>query len=105
MQALQAKASEWSGVKQDDAFAIDETNLFQKLGLQTFITSPPISTPGYTMMRKNGSGQFLRNRRKRTRFKTNTSFSCREWEALLSTLREEVIPFFALYNFLLIPSY
>jgi hypothetical protein len=45
MQALQAKASEWSGVKQDDAFAIDETNLFQKLGLQTFIN---LSTNFYT---------------------------------------------------------
>ncbi|KAF8393345.1 hypothetical protein HHK36_021588 [Tetracentron sinense] len=37
MQWLQQKASEWSGVKQSDAFAIDETNLFEKLGLQTFI--------------------------------------------------------------------
>ncbi|KAI9106879.1 hypothetical protein K1719_022407 [Acacia pycnantha] len=37
MQTLQQKASEWSGVPTDDAFAIDETNLFQKLGLQTFI--------------------------------------------------------------------
>jgi hypothetical protein len=45
MQALQAKASEWSGVKQEDAFAIDETNLFQKLGLQTFIN---LSTNFYT---------------------------------------------------------
>ncbi|KAL4603355.1 hypothetical protein ACB092_10G118400 [Castanea dentata] len=45
MQSLQAKASEWSGVKQDDAFAIDDTNLFQKLGLQTFIN---LSTNFYT---------------------------------------------------------
>lgn len=37
MQTLQQKASEWSGVQTDDAFAIDDTNLFQKLGLQTFI--------------------------------------------------------------------
>ncbi|KAF3446463.1 hypothetical protein FNV43_RR11642 [Rhamnella rubrinervis] len=37
MQSLQAKASEWSGVASADAFAIDENNLFQKLGLQTFI--------------------------------------------------------------------
>ncbi|KAJ1422479.1 hemoglobin [Sesbania bispinosa] len=37
MQSLQQKASEWSGVPTDDAFAIDDTNLFQKLGLQTFI--------------------------------------------------------------------
>ncbi|KDP34226.1 hypothetical protein JCGZ_07797 [Jatropha curcas] len=37
MQSLQEKASQWSGVDTADAFAIDETNLFQKLGLQTFI--------------------------------------------------------------------
>ncbi|KAL2543843.1 Two-on-two hemoglobin-3 [Forsythia ovata] len=37
MQSLQEKASEWSGVNPNDAFAIDETNLYQKLGLQTFI--------------------------------------------------------------------
>ncbi|KAK9019564.1 hypothetical protein V6N11_054082 [Hibiscus sabdariffa] len=34
MQSLQEKASAWSGVVAADAFAIDETNLFQKLGLQ-----------------------------------------------------------------------
>ncbi|KAI5394047.1 Two-on-two hemoglobin-3, partial [Lathyrus oleraceus] len=37
MQSLQQKASEWSGVPTNEAFSIDETNLFQKLGLQTFI--------------------------------------------------------------------
>ncbi|KAI7987495.1 Two-on-two hemoglobin-3 [Camellia lanceoleosa] len=37
MQSLQQKASELSGVDRSDAFAIDDTNLFQKLGLQTFI--------------------------------------------------------------------
>lgn len=37
MQNLQEKASEWSGVETNHAFAIDDTNLFQKLGLQTFI--------------------------------------------------------------------
>ncbi|XP_042482118.1 two-on-two hemoglobin-3 isoform X2 [Macadamia integrifolia] len=37
MQSLQQKASEWSGVDPNDAFAIDNTNLFEKLGLQTFI--------------------------------------------------------------------
>lgn len=37
MQSLQQKAAEWSGVDTDDAFAIDDTNLFEKLGLQTFI--------------------------------------------------------------------
>uniref|UniRef100_A0A7N0UQZ8 Hemoglobin n=1 Tax=Kalanchoe fedtschenkoi TaxID=63787 RepID=A0A7N0UQZ8_KALFE len=37
MQTLQEKASEWSGVDKGDAFAIDETNLVDKLGLQTFV--------------------------------------------------------------------
>ncbi|KAJ7966003.1 two-on-two hemoglobin-3 [Quillaja saponaria] len=37
MQSLQQKASEWSGVAAADAFAIDDANLFQKSGLQTFI--------------------------------------------------------------------
>ncbi|XP_077233427.1 hemoglobin 3 [Tasmannia lanceolata] len=37
MQSLQEKASEWSGVPSNDAFAIDTTNLYQSLGLQTFI--------------------------------------------------------------------
>ncbi|KAL5074182.1 hypothetical protein RYX36_013166 [Vicia faba] len=37
MQSLQEKASEWSGVETGHAFAIDDTNLFQKLGIQTFI--------------------------------------------------------------------
>ncbi|KVH89960.1 4Fe-4S ferredoxin, iron-sulfur binding, conserved site-containing protein [Cynara cardunculus var. scolymus] len=45
MQTLQQKASEWSGVDQQDAFAIDEINLFDKLGLQTFID---LSTDFYT---------------------------------------------------------
>ncbi|KAF7830147.1 Two-on-two hemoglobin-3 [Senna tora] len=37
MSTLQHKASEWSGVPTADAFAIDETNLFDKLGLQAFV--------------------------------------------------------------------
>ncbi|MED6107446.1 Two-on-two hemoglobin-3 [Stylosanthes scabra] len=39
MQSLQDKAAEWSGVDTTLAFAVDEdgTNLFQKLGPQTFI--------------------------------------------------------------------
>ncbi|KAL8171661.1 hypothetical protein V2J09_023465 [Rumex salicifolius] len=45
MQSLQQKASQYSGVDVDDAFAIDETNLFEKLGLQTFIN---LSTNFYT---------------------------------------------------------
>lgn len=45
MQSLQQKASEWSGVDQEDAFSIDEVNLFEKLGLQTFIN---LSTDFYT---------------------------------------------------------
>jgi hypothetical protein len=47
MQSLQAKASEWSGVKQEDAFAIDDTNLFEELGLLTFIN---LSTNFYTRL-------------------------------------------------------
>lgn len=45
MQSLQEKASAWSGVDQADAFAIDEFNLFEKLGLQSFIN---LSTNFYT---------------------------------------------------------
>ncbi|OWM86641.1 two-on-two hemoglobin-3 [Punica granatum] len=45
MQSLQEKASEWSGVDLTDAFAIDSTNLFQRLGLQAFIN---LSTNFYT---------------------------------------------------------
>ncbi|XP_074584560.1 uncharacterized protein LOC141840468 [Curcuma longa] len=38
MQSLQQKASEWSGVAASDAFAIDETNLFETLGgIQPFV--------------------------------------------------------------------
>lgn len=46
MQSLQQKASEWSGVAAGDAFAIDETNLYQTLGgVQPFID---LSTNFYT---------------------------------------------------------
>ncbi|XP_004498545.1 group 2 truncated hemoglobin 3-2 [Cicer arietinum] len=45
MQTLQQKASEWSGVPTAQAFSIDDTNLFNKLGLQTFIN---LSTNFYT---------------------------------------------------------
>lgn len=46
MQSLQEKASEWSGVATSDAFAIDETNLFESLGgIQPFID---LSTNFYT---------------------------------------------------------
>ena len=46
MQSLQQKASEWSGVAASDAFAIDETNLFETLGgLQPFVD---LSTNFYT---------------------------------------------------------
>ncbi|XP_020218112.1 two-on-two hemoglobin-3 [Cajanus cajan] len=37
MQSLQEKASEWSGVSTGEAYGIDEGNLFEKLGLQTFL--------------------------------------------------------------------
>ncbi|KAH9622738.1 hypothetical protein KSS87_012989 [Heliosperma pusillum] len=45
MQSLQQKASQYSGVDPNDAFSIDETNLFHKLGLQTFVH---LSTNFYT---------------------------------------------------------
>jgi hypothetical protein len=46
MQSLQDKASEWSGVAKSDAFAIDETNLFESLGgIEPFID---LSTNFYT---------------------------------------------------------
>jgi hypothetical protein len=46
MQSLQEKASEWSGVASTDAFAVDETNLFESLGgIQPFID---LSTNFYT---------------------------------------------------------
>ncbi|MQM10050.1 hypothetical protein Taro_042939 [Colocasia esculenta] len=45
MMSLQQKASEWSGVAPENAFAIDEVNLFEKLGLQPFVD---LSTAFYT---------------------------------------------------------
>ncbi|RAL52935.1 unnamed protein product [Cuscuta campestris] len=45
MQTLQEKAAGWSGVNTADAFAIDETNLFHKLGIETFVA---LSTNFYT---------------------------------------------------------
>lgn len=126
MQSLQEKASEWSGVDHADAFAIDETNLFEKLGLQTFVN---LSTNFYTRhvlvirrrsgflflisffvwfcdsflrfeaidwnvgfmtMKRNGFDRFSQTRRRKTRFKTNTSFLCREWVGRLCILRGKV---------------
>lgn len=43
--SLQEQATRRSGVKQEDAFAIDDVNLFQRLGLETFIK---LSTNFYT---------------------------------------------------------
>lgn len=37
MESLQQKASAWSGVSHADAFAIDEVNLYSKLGHETFV--------------------------------------------------------------------
>lgn len=65
---------------------------------------------GFMMMRKNGLGQFLQIRRKRTQFRINMSSLCREWVAHLCFLREEVfyyvfqftcyvVNFFFLFNF------
>ncbi|EPS62012.1 hypothetical protein M569_12782, partial [Genlisea aurea] len=37
MNTLQQKATEYSGVKSEDSFAIDSVNLYEKLGHQTFV--------------------------------------------------------------------
>lgn len=122
MQSLQEKASEWSGVDSADAFAIDNTNLFQKLGLQTFIN---LSTnfynrwvyvvrlkgclcffandflfPGFMMMKKkSGLDPYLWILRKKKRFRISMSFLCREWEGLLCILKGKVC-FFKYIRFL-----
>ncbi|MFQ6638553.1 hypothetical protein Gotur_016480 [Gossypium turneri] len=68
MHSLRQKASEWSGIDTADAFAIDDTNLFHKLGLQTFISLSPIFTPGFTMTEKP--------------FRINMNSFWNEWEDL-----------------------
>ncbi|CAI0441533.1 unnamed protein product [Linum tenue] len=100
MQSLQEKASEWSGVDSADAFAIDSTNLFQKLGLQAFIN---LSTNFYTRMTKkrSGSDRYSRTRRRRKQSRTSTSSLCRGWAGLPCTLREKVRIFGWLLVFLL----
>ncbi|XP_020089314.1 two-on-two hemoglobin-3 [Ananas comosus] len=56
MQSLQQKASEWSGVAPSDAFAIDETNLFEALGgLQPFVD---LSTNFYTRIYEDEEESF-----------------------------------------------
>ena len=45
MQSLQVQASEKSGVNQEDAFEIDKSNLYERLGHQCFIN---LSTNFYT---------------------------------------------------------
>ncbi|KAG5562627.1 hypothetical protein RHGRI_005379 [Rhododendron griersonianum] len=100
MQSLQQKASEWSGVEQSDAFAIDSINLFDKLGgLQTFVN---LSTnfynryqgivsewrSGFMTMMKSGFGQFLLIQRKKRRFRINMSSLCKGWEGRPFTHKE-----------------
>ncbi|XP_022754538.1 two-on-two hemoglobin-3-like [Durio zibethinus] len=58
MQSLQEKASEWSGVNTADAFAIDDSNLYQKLGLQTFIN---LSTNFYTRVYDDEEEEWFRS--------------------------------------------
>jgi hypothetical protein len=45
MQSLQDQASQKSGVPLDEAFRVDEVNLYERLGHQTFID---LSTNFYT---------------------------------------------------------
>nr|XP_029118968.1 uncharacterized protein LOC105040291 isoform X3 [Elaeis guineensis] len=117
MESLQRKASEWSGVAASDAFAIDETNLFETLGgIQPFVDLctnfytrsyfrsflPPFASflslgfvlgldlgldLGFSMTRRSGSARSSQTRRRRTRFGTCTSSWCRGWGVLLSTPR------------------
>ncbi|CAN1162073.1 Two-on-two hemoglobin-3 [Linum perenne] len=89
MQTLQQKASDWSGVDHADAFAIDETNLFNKLGLQTFID---LSTNFYNRMTKKRSGldRYSPTPRKRKQSRTSTSSLCRGWAGPLCILRGKV---------------
>lgn len=49
MQSLQEKATEWSGVHPNDAFAIEETNLTRSLASRPSSISPPISTTGFAL--------------------------------------------------------
>ncbi|TYJ02277.1 hypothetical protein E1A91_A13G216700v1 [Gossypium mustelinum] len=58
MQTLQEKASQWSGVDTADAFAIDDTNMFQKLGLQIFIN---LSTNFYTRVYDDEEEEWFRS--------------------------------------------
>jgi len=89
MQSLQAKASEWSGVKQDDAFAIDDTNLFQKLGLQTFIN---LSTNFYTRVYDDEEEWFrsiFANSKKEDAIQNQYEFFCAENGRASSLLSEK----------------
>lgn len=45
MSKIQSEASEWSGIAQEDAFKLDEVNLFDRLGKPTFVA---LSTNFYT---------------------------------------------------------
>ncbi|XP_050227842.1 two-on-two hemoglobin-3 [Mercurialis annua] len=57
MQSLQEKASQWSGVSNADALAIDATNLFEKLGLQAFIN---LSTNFYNRVYEDEEEEWFR---------------------------------------------
>ncbi|KAL6538544.1 hypothetical protein OROGR_012532 [Orobanche gracilis] len=87
MQTLQEKASEWSGVATNDAFAIESlrearpTDFHQSLHqfLQQFM-----------MMRRSGSGRFSQILRRKKPFKISMSSSPKEWEGLHCSAKEEV---------------
>ncbi|XP_051136864.1 two-on-two hemoglobin-3 [Andrographis paniculata] len=56
--SMQEKVLEWSGVHPDDAFAIDGTNLYEKLGLQTFIN---LSTNFYNRVYDDEEEEWFRS--------------------------------------------
>ncbi|KAF6169592.1 hypothetical protein GIB67_003960 [Kingdonia uniflora] len=58
MQSLQEKASQWSGLNTNDAFSIDTTNLYNKLGTQSFIN---LSTNFYNRVYGDDKEEWFRS--------------------------------------------
>ncbi|KAG0493820.1 hypothetical protein HPP92_004814 [Vanilla planifolia] len=82
MQSLQEKASEWSGLAASDAFAIDETNIFNSLGgdIKPFVD---LSTNFY-----NRSALHLSYSRLKTIFSFFLSILC-SWETWVRVFDDE----------------